>query len=68
MFTLEVLQRNNDIFGPPSTTDLLRFHEIFLKFHMYFKNISWNLFVTSKKRNHQFTNSPIHEFKVLQNV
>ena len=26
------------------------------------------LFVTSKKRNHQFTNSPIHVFKVLQNV
>ena len=25
-----------------------------------------NLFVTSKKRNHEFTNSPIHEFKVLQ--
>ena len=27
-----------------------------------------NLFVTSKKRNHEFSNSPIHEFKVLQNV
>ena len=41
MFTLEVLQRNFDIFGPPSTTDfityptdLLRFHEIFLKHHI----------------------------------
>ena len=30
------------------------------------KNI--NLLVTSKKRNHEFANSPIHEFKVLQNV
>ena len=27
-----------------------------------------NLFVTSKKRNHEFSNSPIHEFKILQNV
>ena len=27
-----------------------------------------DLFVTSKKRNHQFSNSPIHEFNVLQNV
>ena len=24
--------------------------------------------MTSKKRNHEFSNSPIHEFKVLQNV
>ena len=27
---------------------------------------AYNMFVTSKKRNHQFINSPIHEFKVLQ--
>ena len=37
-----------------------------------FKNSTYlytsNLFVTSKKRNHEFANSPIHEFKVLQNV
>jgi len=26
---------------------------------------SFNLLVTSKKRNHEFSNSPIHEFKVL---
>ena len=31
------------------------------------KNIT-NLFVTSKKRNHEFANSPIHEFKAMQNV
>ena len=30
--------------------------------------VIFNLFVTSKKRNHEFINSPIHEFKVLQNV
>ena len=30
--------------------------------------LTLNLFVTSKKRNHQFTNSPIHKFKVLQIV
>ena len=27
-----------------------------------------NLFVKSKKRTHEFTKSPIHKFKVLQNV
>ena len=32
------------------------------------QDVSINLFVTSKKRNHEFSNSPIHEFKVLQNV
>jgi hypothetical protein len=32
------------------------------------KTDSTNLFVTPKKRNPEFTNSPIHEFKVLQNV
>ena len=25
-------------------------------------------YITIKKRNHEFSNSPIHEFKVLQNV
>ena len=27
-----------------------------------------NQFVRSKKRNHEFSNSPIYELKVLQNV
>ena len=33
----------------------------------YFHKLN-NLFVTSKKRNHEFSNLPIHEFKVFQNV
>jgi hypothetical protein len=41
--------------------------KLLLYFIMSFKMII-NLFVTSKKRNHEFMNSPIHEFKVLQNV
>ena len=32
------------------------------------KRKSFSLFMTSKKRNHEFTNTPIHEFKGLQNV
>ena len=32
------------------------------------KFLTFNLFVTSKKRNHEFRNSPIDEFRVLQNV
>ena len=31
-------------------------------------NLNNDLFVTSRKRNHEFTKSPIHESKVLQNV
>ena len=34
-----------------------------VKSTLYSMTIS--LFVTSKKRNHQFSNSPIHEFKVF---
>ena len=26
----------------------------------------YNLIVTSKKRNHEFINTPIHEFKMMQ--
>ena len=41
--------------------------EIFVEFAVDRAVSTYNLFVTSKKRNHEFTNSPIHEYKVLQN-
>ena len=42
--------------------------EIFVEFVVDRVVSTYNLFVTSKKRNREFTNSPIHEYKVLQNV
>ena len=46
-------------------------HDHFLFFPYIFfslRKFTSNLFVTSKLWNHEFSNSPIHEFKVLQNV
>ena len=45
-------------------------HQKIAESRFFFPNfvlfVSYDLFVISKKRNHEFTNSPIHEFKVLQ--